>query len=86
MSDGYSVNMRVDKRTGEHLAVIPASYAGRDDRYYMALCESDGCWAELSPEYLTRNTRTVKDFPDWLKRSIDRSLGYSLNVVGRLYG
>lgn len=85
-NNGYSVNMRQDKRTGEHLAVVPTSYGPKDARYYMALCESDGCWAELSPEYLTKATRTVTTFPGWLKRNMDGQLGYILNLAPRIYG
>lgn len=87
MANGYEVNMRRDKRTGEHLAVIPGAYRSRHgERYYMAICESGGCWAELSPEYLTRNTVTTSEYPEWLKRAIDRNLGYVLNLVDRLAG
>lgn len=84
---GYSVTMRRDKRTGEYLAVISKAYRNRhDERYYMAIGESDGCWTELSPAYLTRATENVTDYPDWLKRRIDQAQGYILHVAGRLYG
>lgn len=82
---GYSVTMRKDKRTGEHLAVISAAYTNQGRRYYMAIGESDGCWTELTPEYVTRRTMTVSEYPEWLKRRIDQSLGYIMNVAPRLY-
>lgn len=81
---GYEVNMRQDRRTGEHLAVIPSAYDQGRGRYYMALTY-DG-WVELSPAYVTRGTRTVEDYPEPLKRALDRQLGYILNVVPRLRG
>ena len=85
-TQGYEVNMRQDKRTGEHLAVIPSTYRHGAERYYMAVCESDGWWAELSPAYLTQATRTVTEFPEWLKRSIDAQIGYLLILAPRLRG
>lgn len=84
MSDGYSVNMRRAK-TGEYLAVIPDAYDSGRGRYYMAFTLLDG-WVELSPEYVTRHTRTVTDYPLALKKAVDRNLGYLLNTVGRLAG
>lgn len=79
--------MRRDKRSGEHLAMIPSAYVNRHgERYYMAIGESDGCWCELTPEYVTRHTVTVTDYPEWLKRRIDSSLGYILATVPRLRG
>lgn len=83
---GYEINMRLDRRTGEHFAVIPSSYGDRRGRYYMAIGESDGCWVELTPEYLTRCTVTVTTYPEWLKRNVDRNLGYMLNTVSKLRG
>ena len=83
--DGYSVNMRRDTRTGECLAVMPSSYDGRNGRYYMAYTLADG-WLELTPECLTRNTRTVSAYPTDLKRAVDRNLGYILDIAPRLYG
>lgn len=84
---GYEVNMRRDKRTGEYLAVIPTAYRNRfDERYYMALGESDGWWTELSPTYVTRNTAPVREYPEWLKRAVDKQVGYVLQVVPRVRG
>lgn len=83
-SRGYSVNMRQDKRTKEQLAVMATAYRDRHgDRYYMAYTLLDG-WVELSPEYVTRNTRTITDYSDDLKRAVDRNLGYLLLVRSRL--
>lgn len=84
--DGYSINMRQDARTGEYLAVLPSAYHGKSGRYYLALVELGGNWEELTPEYLTRYTRTVSEFPKWLKRRADRMQGYILNLAPRLYG
>lgn len=84
-NDGYSVNMRQDKRTGEYLAVIPNAYQNGRGRYYMANTQLDG-WVELSPEYVTRNTRTVTEYPAPLKRRTDTALGYILNIAPRVYG
>lgn len=84
---GYEVCMRQDTRkgNGEYFAVIPHAYtASNGDRYYMAIGSSDGAWAELAPAYLTRCTKTVDDFPEWLKRSIDSRQGYILHTVSRL--
>lgn len=84
---GYEVCMRQDTRkgNGEFFAVIPSAYENRHgERYYMAIGSSDGAWCELSPEYLTRSTRTTEDYPEWLKRSIDRQQGYILHTVKRL--
>lgn len=78
--------MRVDKRTGEHLAVIADVYNQRGNRYYMGIGQSDGCWVELDPVYLTRSTKTVTDYPAWLKRRIDQSMGYIMHLSNRLYG
>lgn len=84
---GYEINMRCDKRTGEYLAVIPSAYRNRhDERYYMALGESDGWWTELTPEYVTRSTVSVTEYPEWLKRAMDKQLGYVLDVVSRVRG
>lgn len=81
---GYSVTMRQDKRTGEHLAFVPSAYVNRHgERYYMALTAADG-WVELTPEYATRCTRTVTDYPESLKRAADRSSGYILHLAPRL--
>lgn len=80
---GYEINMRRDKRTGEHLAFIPSSYNNGRGRYYMAYTLADG-WVELSPEYATRNTRTVSDYDENLKRAVDSNLGYILNIYPRL--
>lgn len=84
---GYEVCMRQDTRksNGEYFAVIPHAYTSHNgDRYYMAIGSSDGVWVELSPKYVTRCTRTVDTYPEWLKRAIDNSMGYVLNVVPRL--
>jgi hypothetical protein len=84
---GYEVCMRQDTRkgNGEYFAVIPHAYTGRNgERYYMALGSSDVAWVELSPSYLTRCTRTTEEYPEWLKRAIDRQMGYILNTVPRL--
>jgi hypothetical protein len=83
---GYRVNMRVDTRTGEHLAVIADAYNHHQGRYYMAIGESDGCWCELDPKYLTRATVTTDNFPEWLKRRMDSSIGYVMQLADRLYG
>ena len=86
----YSVCMRQDTRkgNGEFFAVMPSAYKNErtGERYYMAIASSDGAWVELKPEYLTRCTRTVKEYPEWLKRTLERSLGYLLNVAPRLKG
>jgi hypothetical protein len=79
--------MRQDTRkgNGEFFAVIPHAYTNaKGERYYMAIASSDGVWVELSPSYVTRCTKTVDQFPEWLKRSIDHSMGYILNTVPRL--
>ena len=84
---GYEVCMRQDTRkgNGEYFAVIPHAYENsRGDRYYMAIAGSDGAWTELSPEYLTRCTRTVSEYPEWLKRAVDSAQGYILHTVQRL--
>lgn len=83
--DGYSVNMRQDRKTGEYLAFIPSTYDQGRGRYYMAYTLADG-WVEVTPEYATRETRTVKEYPENLKRAVDSNLGYLLNVVPRLFG
>ena len=86
---GYEVCMRQDTRkgNGEYLAVSPSSYVRRNgERYYLAIGRSDGAWVELPPEYVTRCTKTVTDYPEWLKRSMDSRLGYILITVPRLYG
>ncbi|MBO0676808.1 hypothetical protein JRC04_04965 [Mycolicibacterium sp. S2-37] len=87
-SPGYSVTMRQDKRTGEYLAVVSTAYRNdrTDARYYMAIGESDGCWAELSPDYVARRTVTVSTFPTWLKRRFDQSMGYEMRHASRVYG
>lgn len=84
-TEGYEVNMRQDRRTGEYLAFIPSTYDQGRGRYYMAYTLLDG-WVELSPEYATRRTCTVSDYPDNLKRAVDRQLGYILITVARLRG
>lgn len=77
--------MRRDKRTGEHLALIPTAYHDRHGgAYYMALTMMDG-WVELSPKYATRCTVTVTDYPADLKRAVDASMGYTMNLATRLY-
>lgn len=84
---GYEVNMRQDTRkgNGEYFAVIPHAYTNRKgERYYMAIGSSDGTWCELSPAYLTRSTKTIQDFPEWLKRRIDSQQGHILNTISRL--
>ena len=84
---GYEVCMRQDTRkgNGEFFAVIPHAYENRHgERYYMAIASSDGAWTELTPAYLTSCTKTVTEFPEWLKRSIDSQQGYILNTVSRL--
>lgn len=83
---GYEVCMRQDTRkgNGEYFAVIPSAYKGKNGRYYMAIGSSDGVWTELTPEYVTRCTKTVEEYPGWLKRSIDRQQGYILVTVPRL--
>ena len=81
--------MRQDTRkgNGEYFAVIAHAYTGRNgERYYMALGSSDGAWAELTPAYLTRSTKTVEQFPEWLKRNMDASMGYILHTVATLKG
>lgn len=83
--NGYDINMRRDTRTGEYLAFIPAAYDNGRGRYYMAYTLMDG-WVELSPEYATKRTRTVSDYPAELKRAVDRNLGYMLNLAPRLVG
>lgn len=83
--DGYSVNMRRDTRTGEDLAVMPTAYDNGRGRYYMAYTLLDS-WVELSPEYVTRHTKTVDDYSLTLKKAVDRNLGYLLNVATRLQG
>lgn len=83
MAEGYEINMRQVHRTGEYLAVIPSSYDQGRGRYYLAFSLSDG-WVELSPEFVVRHTCTVVDFPDALKRAVDRNLGYILEAVPRL--
>jgi hypothetical protein len=86
MTTGYDVNMRKTKMTGEVIAVIPAAYRNRQgERYYMAYTLLDG-WVELSPEYVTRQTKTTNLYSDDLKRAVDRNLGYVLNIVHRVYG
>jgi hypothetical protein len=85
MSNGYDVNMRQDKRTGEYLAFMPDSYDMGRGRYYMAYTLSDA-WVEVSPEYATRACRTVSEFPGDLKRAVDSNLGYLLNLTPRLRG
>lgn len=85
MSDGYSINMRRDRRTGEDLAVIPTTYDQGRGRYYMAFTLVDG-WVELTPQYVVTRTRTVEDYSEDLKRAVDRNLGYILNLVGRVEG
>ena len=87
MNNGYSVNLRQDKRTGEYLAVVPTAYVSiRGDRYYMAICSEDGDFAELTPGYVTRYTRTVKTYPATFKRYVDVRFGYIMNLAPRLYG
>ena len=84
---GYEVCMRQDTRkgNGEFFAVIPHAYVNRHgERYYMAIGSSGGAWCELTPAYLTRSTRTVQEFPEWLKRRIDSQQGYILHTVKRL--
>lgn len=84
---GYEVCMRQDTRkgNGEYFAVIPHAYTNsKGERYYMAIGSSDGAWCELTPEYVTKCTKTVAEYPEWLKRSIDGQQGYILNVVSRL--
>lgn len=84
--NGYDVNMRQDKRNGEHLAFMPDTYTNHHgDRYYMAYTMADG-WVELDPGYAVKCTRTVTDFPAELKRATDRNLGYILNLTHRLRG
>lgn len=81
--------MRQDTRkgNGEYFAVIPHAYTNHNgERYYMAIGSSDGAWAELSPDYLTRCTRTTPDYPEWLKRAIDSQQGYILHTVATLKG
>lgn len=82
---GYEINMRQDRRTGEHLAVIPSAYDQGKGRYYMAYTLADG-WVELAPQYVTRHTATAKTYPEDLKRAVDRNLGYILIAVPRLRG
>lgn len=83
--DGYSVNMRQDRKTGEYLAFVPSTYDQGRGRYYMAYTLADG-WVEVTPEYATRSTRTVREYPENLKRAVDSNLGHLLNVVPRLFG
>lgn len=86
-SRGYEVCMRQDTRkgNGEFFAVIDSPFKNRHgERYYRAIGSSDGAWCELTPAYLTRCTKTVTEYPEWLKRSIDRQQGYILNTVSRL--
>lgn len=77
------VNMRQDRVTGEYLAVVPSAYDQGRGRHYLALTATDG-WVELSPEYVTRRTRTVSEYPEELKRAVDRLSGHTLRVVPRL--
>lgn len=85
-ADGYSVNMRQDKRNGEHLAFMPATCPNRHgDRYYMAYTLAGG-WVEIDPGYAVKCTRTATDFPAELKRATEVSLGYSLRLTHRLRG
>lgn len=86
---GYEINIRQDKRTGEYLAVYPGAYRSRQgDRYYLGHAMADW-FLELSPEYLTKATKPVKrddpNFPEDLKRAVDRHTGYIMIVVDRLY-
>jgi hypothetical protein len=83
---GYEVCMRQDTRkgNGEYFAVMPAGYTRDGMRYYMAMGSSDGAWHELTPEYVTRCTRTVTEYPEWLKRRVDADMGYTLHTVPRL--
>lgn len=85
MANGYDINIRQDSRTGEYLAFVPSSYDQGRGRYYMAYTLTDG-WVEVSPEYATRGTRTVSEFPAALKRAVDSNLGRILNLAPRLYG
>jgi hypothetical protein len=84
---GYEICMRVDTRksNGEYFAVIPSAYtAPNGARYYLGVSSSDGVWTELTPEYVTRCTRTTADYPQWLKRRADTAQGYILHTVSRL--
>lgn len=86
---GYEICMRQDTRkdSGEYFAVIPHRYtAPNGNAYYLAIASSDGNWTELTPEYVTRCTRTVTDYPEWLKRRADSSQGYILHTVDSLRG
>ena len=85
-TNGYDVNMRQDKRNGEHLAFMPDTYTSHHgDRYYMAYTLADG-WVEIDPGYAVKCTRTAADFPAELKRATERNLGYLLNLTHRLKG
>lgn len=85
-SNGYDVNMRQDKRNGEHLAFMPDTYTNQHgDRYYMAYTLADG-WVEIDPGYAVKCTRTATDFPAELKRATERNLCYSLHLTQRLRG
>lgn len=85
MSNGYQINMRRDRKTGEYLAFIPSAYDQGRGRYYMAYTLADG-WVEVSPAYATKRTRPVSEFPEALKRSVDSALGYILILYPRLVG
>lgn len=82
---GYSVTMRQDRKTGEFLAFVPTAYTShRGERYYMALTLMDG-WVEVTPQYATRVTRNVTEYPEALKRAYDSSMGYIMHIAPRLY-
>ena len=85
---GYEICMRQDTRkgNGECFAVIPHRYTGKNGPYYLGLASSDGTWTELTPEYVTRCTRTTAEFPEWLKRAADSAQGYILAIVPSLRG
>lgn len=85
MANGYSINIRQDRKTGEFLAFIPRSYDMGRGRYYMAYTLADS-WVEVSPGYATRSTRAVSEFPAALKRAVESNLGYLLNLAPRLQG
>lgn len=82
----YSINIRQDKRTGEFIAVYPDVLENRHgERYYEAYALI-GEHFEASPEYITKCTKTVTEYPQELKRAIDSRNGRILITVPRLNG
>lgn len=81
----HTINIRQDRSTGEYLAFIPGSYDAGRGRYYMAYTLLDG-WAEVTPEYAVKRTRTAKVFPEALRRATEANLGYLLSISSRLRG